>query len=206
MIRLLETFCICAIATCAVCDIAHAASAASPTKQARKKAAPRIAAVLLSKQEERLCKVRVGDQMPAISLPQLGGGKKKLADLFGRKATVVVFWKTDRRMTHQQLVDVTPDITKPYGKDVSVVGIAVKESDASAEAVLKKAGANFTNMLDADGDAFAQVGSEKLPRTYLLDPQGKILWFDLEYSLATRRELKDALQVVAAEAVAASAK
>ena len=90
--------------------------------------------------------------------------------------------------------------------DLSVVGIAVKESDASAEAVLKKAGANFTNMLDADGDAFAQVGSEKLPRTYLLDPQGKILWFDLEYSLATRRELKDALQVVAGEAVAASEK
>src|SRR4029078_590347 len=105
-----------------------------------------------------------------------------LADLFGKKATVVVFWKTDLRMAQQQLVDVGTDITKPYGKDIAVVGIAVKESDASAEAALKKAGANFTNMLDTDGEAFAQVGTQKLPRTYLLDSQGKILWFDIDYS------------------------
>ena len=36
----------------------------------------------------------------------------------------------------------------------------------------------FPNLLDADGKAFAQVGSEKLPRTFVLDPSGKILWFD----------------------------
>jgi len=33
-----------------------------------------------------------------------------------------------------------------------------------------------------------------------------ILWFDIDYSLATRRELKDALRVLAGEPVAASAK
>ena len=64
------------------------------------------------------------------------------------------------------------------------------------QAALEKAGANFPNLLDADGKAFAQVGSERLPRTYLLDPQGKILWFDIEYSLATRRELHQALRAV----------
>jgi peroxiredoxin len=206
MTRLLETICICAVSLTTVCNMGQAAPAASAAKPARKKAPPRIAPVLLSKQEDRLCKVRVGDQMPAISLPLLMGGEKKLGELFGRKATVVVFWKSDRRMTQQQLADVSPDITQPYGKEVSVVGIAVKESNASAEAALKKAGADFPNMLDADGAAFAQVGSETLPRTYLLDPQGKILWFDIEYSLATRRELKDALRVVAGEPVAANAK
>jgi hypothetical protein len=51
-------------------------------------------------------------------------------------------------------------------------------------------------LLDAEGRAFAEVGSEKLPRTYLVDAQGKILWFDIEYSLSTRRELHQALRAV----------
>jgi hypothetical protein len=35
-----------------------------------------------------------------------------------------------------------------------------------------------------------------LPRTYLLDSSGKILWFDLEYSRSTRRELNQAIRYV----------
>jgi hypothetical protein len=37
------------------------------------------------------------------------------------------------------------------------------------------------------------VATEHLPRTYLLDAEGRILWFDLEYSRATARELINAL-------------
>ena len=51
----------------------------------------------------------------------------------------------------------------------------------------------FVNLLDADGKAFAQVGSERLPRVFVVDPAGKILWFDIEYSQTTRRELHQAL-------------
>jgi peroxiredoxin len=154
--------------------------------------------VILSKREEALCKVKVGDTMPAIGLPKIGGsGTAKLGDLFGKKATVVVFWKGDRRMALEELADLGPDVSETFGKNgVAVVGIAVKESAASAPEDLTNAGAKFTNLLDADGKAFAQVGSERLPRTYLLDPSGKILWFDIEYSHATRRELHDALRVV----------
>ncbi len=35
-----------------------------------------------------------------------------------------------------------------------------------------------------------------MPRTYLVDSQGKILWFDMEYSRSTRRDLRDAIRVV----------
>jgi hypothetical protein len=79
------------------------------------------------------------------------------------------------------------------------VGIAVNESPEKAQATLKSVEADFPNLIDEDGRDFASVGSEKLPRTYLLDPKGKILWFDIEYSLGTRRELKQALRAVAGE-------
>src|SRR5881394_369946 len=66
--------------------------------------------VLMSKADEAACKVKVGDAMPDIELPKLGEtDKTKLADLLGKKATVVVFWKSDRRMSQQQLADVGAD-------------------------------------------------------------------------------------------------
>jgi peroxiredoxin len=161
-------------------------------------APPKMPKVQLSKREQSLCKVDVGDAMPEIELPKLDAdGKANLADMLGKKATVVVFWKGDRRMAREQLADVGFDVIEPFGKErVAVVGIAVNETAAHAAKVLSKEGAKFANLLDADGKAFAQVGSERLPRTYVLDPQGKIVWFDIEYSLTTRRELHDVLRLL----------
>ncbi|MFH1924704.1 MAG: hypothetical protein ABIP48_33040, partial [Planctomycetota bacterium] len=71
-----------------------------------------------------------------------------------------------------------------------------------AEAVRKsveEAGAGFTNLLDPDGALFARVATEKLPRVYLLDADGKVLWFDLEFSRTTRDNLVQALQVALGE-------
>jgi peroxiredoxin len=159
-----------------------------------------IPPVVLSQGHAALCRVKAGDTMPAIELEQIGGGRKKLSELFGEKATVVVLWKSDRRMSHQLLVDIGPDVIQPFGgAGVAVVGIAVSESADRAQATLQKVGANFTNLLDADSQAFTALGSEKLPRVYLLDPDGKILWFDIEYSLGTRRELHQALRAVVAQ-------
>jgi len=125
----------------------------------------------------------------------------------GKKATVVVFWKSDRRMAQQQMADMQRDVLDAYGqRGVAVVGIAVNEREADAQAMLKKARVTWPNLLDAAGEAFAQVGSVKLPRTYLLDTQGKILWFDLEYSEATRRDLMQALRALAGEPAAAPGK
>ena len=161
-------------------------------------AAPKVPTVAFTKREEGLSKVKVGDKLPAISLPKVGGsGSAKLSDSLGKKATVVVLWKSDRRMSLEQLADLGPDVGEAFGKDgVALVGIAVNETAASAAETLKKTEANFPNLLDADGKAFAQIGTERLPRTYLLDPEGKIVWFDIEYSHATRRELHEALRAL----------
>jgi peroxiredoxin len=172
---------------------------AQPAEGTPPKASPAatVPQVVLSKQHEAICRVKVGDTMPAFQLGQLGAGQKSLSDLAGKTATVVVFWKSDRRMALQQLADIGPGVMEPFGKfGVAVVGIAVGESAESAQAALERAGANFPNLLDADGSAFAQVGSDRLPRTYLLDPQGTIMWFDIEYSHATRRELQQALRAI----------
>jgi peroxiredoxin len=159
-----------------------------------------IPPVLFTKAHEALCRIKVGDTMPEIMLPRIGNGgdKANLADLAGEKATLVVFWKADRRMAREELEELRRDVIELFSdKGVAVVGIAVDESNESAEAALQqRAKVEFPNLLDRDGNVFAKVGSDKLPRTYLLDPNGKILWFDIEYSLSTRRELHQALRAV----------
>jgi peroxiredoxin len=157
-----------------------------------------IPPVLLTDAHKSLCLVGVGDPLPEMELQQLGGRRSKLADLYGKKATVVVFWKSDRRMTLTELADLGPDVVEPFqGEGVAVVGVAVGESANQARSIVRQTGAKFPNLLDTDGAAFAKVGSDKLPRTYLLDPSGKILWFDIEYSQSTRRELAQSLEAVA---------
>ncbi|HEX4412300.1 MAG TPA: TlpA disulfide reductase family protein [Lacipirellulaceae bacterium] len=160
-------------------------------------AVPKVPSVMLSMQEDALCKLKPGQTMPTIELPKLDGGNAKLSGLLGKKATVVVFWKDDHRMTAEELADLGPDVVERFGKDgVEVICIAVDTKPEAAKEALNKSGAKFTTLLDADGNAFAQVGKEALPRTFVLDSSGKIAWFDISYTLATRREIRETLRAL----------
>ena len=153
-----------------------------------------IPPVLLTDQHAALTRVKVGDTLPTIELPQVSGGNANMPSMYGKAATVVMFWKSDRGMAIQELTDLGPDVVEKFGsRGVAVVGIAAGEPAAGARAAIQRASANFPQLLDADGAAFAKVGSEKLPWTLVLDPNGTIVWFDLEYSPATRRELQQVL-------------
>jgi peroxiredoxin len=150
--------------------------------------------VMLTSEHEALCRVKVGDTLPEIELPKVDGGNAKLSGLYGKAATVVVFWKGDRQMALDELADLGPDVVEKFGsRGVEVVGVAVTDPAAAAGSTISKSAASFPQLLDADGKAFDKVGSEKFPWTLVLDANGKIVWFDLEYSLATRRELQQAL-------------
>jgi peroxiredoxin len=189
-----------------VCGVVESIAQAPGKAVKDGKAAPaKVPAVALSKAHQALCKVKVGDTMPDMALPRLESNETaKLSSLFGKKATVLVLWKGDRRMAREQLADMGPEVAEPFTKaEVAVVGVAVTMPPADVQAALKAAGADFPNLLDSDGQAFAKIGTEKLPRTYLIDPQGRILWFDIEYSLGTRRELNQALRAVAGEPASA---
>ena len=183
--------------------VAEAAESAATTEQP----SPRVAAkpivaeyaakappVMLTAGHAALCRVSVGDVFPAIELPQLGSGPTKLSAFSGQKATVVLFWQPGHWMSRIALADVAKDVAAAArDATVGVVGIVEAESSDAAKADLAKAQAKFSQVLDADGAALAKVGSVALPRVYVLDGEGRIAWFDIEYSEATRRELQQIL-------------
>lgn len=162
-------------------------------------AEPTIPPVCLSTLHAKWCVSKVSDPFPAIELPRLGGPRTKLATLYGKQATVVLFWTGDRWMSRMALEDLVHEVATVYEpKQVAVAGIAVGQSTNAARRRLSEANAEFPQLLDADGSALAEVGSVALPRIYVLDSAGKIVWFDIEYSESTRRELEQSLGVLTA--------
>lgn len=71
---------------------------ATPVVAAEEGAEPAtVPPVELSKEHQDLCRVKVGDSLPEVELPKIGGGNAKLSALYGKGATVVVFWKSTLR-------------------------------------------------------------------------------------------------------------
>jgi peroxiredoxin len=139
----------------------------------------------------------VGDQMPAITLPDLAGKNQELGSLLGKQVTVVLFWSAANPYAVAELGDLEIDLHKRFGpRGLEVVAIAERDSPQVVQQMVSKAGVKFPVLLDAQGQALAQLATKKLPRTYLLDGSGKILWFDIEYSRSTWRDLRRAIQYV----------
>lgn len=175
----------------------EAAKPAGPAKQLAEDAPAEPATVPpveLSSEHAELVRAKVGDSMPDVELPKISGGSAKLSSLYGKAATVVVFWKGDRQMALDELADLGPDVVDKFGsRGVEVIGVAVDQQAAEAQSTTQQTEAKFPQLVDTDGKAFEQVGAQLLPWTLVLDADGKIVWFDLEYSHSTRRELQQAL-------------
>jgi peroxiredoxin len=156
--------------------------------------------VLLSEAHQKLCRVKVGDPFPQVQLADLARKKHGLSELAGKKLTVVVFWNGKKSAAREELADLGSLVEKPFAaRGVAVVGINTGDDPQLAAELVQQSGAEFVNLSDADGKAFAKVGSEKLPRTYLLDASGKIVWFDIEYSRTTRQQLTQAIRFLLAQ-------
>lgn len=159
-----------------------------------------IPETIMGEKDRATCRVWKGDVIPDAELPDIDGKKVSLRSLMGKKLSVIVFWTTKSMDARQQLGDVGPDIAKKYAeKGVAVIGINEGDSPTAVREELKNAEATFPNLLDSGGQYFAKVATAKLPRTYLLDAQGKILWLDIVYSRTTLRDLETGIKVALGE-------
>lgn len=162
---------------------------------------PTIPDVVLSEEQKATNLVQVGDAMPEAALPNLAGETVDLKSLMGERLTVVILWTGDDPYAEQELQDLQAEVVNGYSeKGIRVVGIHV---GGTAEAVQKQVadlGIEFPVLLDADQAYFQKVATKYFPRTYALDSDGKILWFDLSYSESTLRDLLETIEARLLEA------
>jgi peroxiredoxin len=165
-----------------------------------------IPPVTLSDALRANCLVDVGKSLPDVTLPDQDGKMHSFGSLYGRKLTVVCFWMlgTSRRsqlIAVSTLHDLTHDVVEPFGRNgVRVIGINVGDTNPTFQQTIREADAAYTNLRDAKGEYFTKIANDKrMPRTFLLDATGKILWFDVEYSRPSRRDLVQGIRVALGE-------
>jgi peroxiredoxin len=178
-------------------------TAQTPAQPAPPPAAPTMPPVVLSAAYREMCVVLTGDPMPEGELADATGQTVKLDALRGERLTVVFFFENGDTpdkiaLAATALEDLAVEVVEPFAaKGAKVVAINVGAgADAVGEAAAK---APFPVLSDPEGKYFAKVGSVQLPRVYVLDAAGKIMWFDLEFSRTTRRDLHRAILAMLAE-------
>ncbi len=153
--------------------------------------------VLMSQQDMDTCLIKTGDPFPDAQLSDREGQEHSLKELLGEKLTVIVFWSNANRLGREQIQRLDAEIVVPFEKSgLNVVAINISDS---AEQINKLFPAGhkvgFTILLDPDAALFSKVATQRHPRTYLLDAKGNVLWYDIEYSRSTVRELVNAIHV-----------
>lgn len=149
------------------------------------------------------CHVRDGQAMPEGELPDFDGTVHRLADLYGERLTVVCFWTNGEppegpMRAEEMLRLLQQEYTGEYAeKGLKVVSVNVGDTPQIVSQRIQEAQATYPALVDSQGAYFFEkVATEKLPRIYLLDGEGKILWFDTVYSEPTRDELRQGVRFV----------
>lgn len=154
----------------------------------------------LSITDRETCIVFQGDPIPAATLPDLDGNSHRLQDLLGDKVTVILFWSSGDKRAVRALGyagEKVPEFRKPHTeKEARLIGINVGDSPEAARKAVQSEGVEFINLLDEDASLFHHVATEGLPRVYLVDAEGKILWLEDQYRTTTEDALRQAMGAV----------
>ncbi len=150
--------------------------------------------VMLSDTHGKTCKINMGEQFPEMTLKGVDGEEHKLSDLLGKKMTVVVFWNKENPYALEQFQRLGREVADRYpGWGIKVVAVNVGDEAEEVEQLAKGQQVDFPVLIDVDSEAMKNIAEDILPRTYLLDEKGRVLWFDIEYSRSTSRELRNAI-------------
>lgn len=203
---------VCLVAACAGCSSETAEN--GPEKPTNGKATPngnsrpevpKNTRLVMSAKDREACLLWVGDTLPEVALRDLQDEEQSLAALRGEKLTVVLFWSSGEKLPAQlkaeeALQDLEYDFFQAYlDKGVRVVGINVGDPPEVIRQRTDVARPTFPILLDGDRAVFSQVATQRLPRVYLLDADGKILWLDQEFSSTSREYLTIEIRIALGE-------
>ena len=122
--------------------------------------------------------IAVGAPAPAYAAPTLGGGDSvRVGPGAEAPLTLVNVWATWCGPCKDEFPELEA-IHRDYGpRGVRVVGVSIDHADdATVREFVREEGATFTIARDPDGrvrDAFMAIG---VPESYLVGPDGTLLW------------------------------
>jgi len=131
--------------------------------------------------------------MPQSMLKDTAGREHSILKSLGQRLTAIVFWNAGNPYALDQFEELPNDLV-PF-KELGVATVAVHvgpEPDNYGE-LCRQFGQGVLCMSDPAAAYFEKVAEGGVPRTYLVDASGKIIWLDIEYSRTTRHDLRNAV-------------
>jgi cytochrome c biogenesis protein CcmG/thiol:disulfide interchange protein DsbE len=130
----------------------------------------------------------VGKAAPAFDLPNLAGGRVKLADIAGKSA-IVNFWNHWCIPCRQE----APALESFYAAhedepDFAMIGIVRDDTTDEVKAYVKRNGVGWTVALDPGSVAALDFGTRGQPETYAISPTGTVA--AAKFGPMTARELE----------------
>lgn len=146
----------------------------------------------LAKVEEATL-IHVGDLAPDFTVEMLDGRKITLSELRG-KVVMVCFWATWCPPCRQELAHLQEGVIDQFaGKDLVVLPISRGEKRDVVEKFIADNGYQFAVGLDPEQSIYKQYATNYIPRTFIVDKRGKVVYRVAGYDEETAKEVNAAI-------------
>lgn len=137
--------------------------------------------------------INAGDVAPDFTVEMLDGGKVTLAALQG-KPTLLIFWATWCPPCRLELSKLQEHIIDRYGDKINVLPISRGEERAKVEEYISKMGYTFAVGLDGDQSIYRKYATNYIPRCFVIDAKGKVLYSGVGYDEAIAKEVEQNIE------------
>ena len=154
--------------------------------------ATRSAAPTAQQDIEATTLIHAGDMAPDFTVEMLDGSRITLSDLRG-KVVLVSFWATWCPPCRVELSKLQGHIIDRYGDSINVLPISRGEERAKVDEYITKMGYTFAVGLDGDQSIYQKYATNYIPRCFVIDAEGKVLYSGVGYDEKVAAEVEESI-------------
>ena len=137
--------------------------------------------------------INAGDIAPDFTTEMLDGSRVTLSELKG-KPTLLIFWATWCPPCRMELSKLQEHIIDPYGDRINVLPLSRGEERSVVEEYISKMGYTFAVGLDSDQSIFNKYATNYIPRCFVIDAKGKVLYSGVGYDDVVAMEVEESIE------------
>ncbi len=137
--------------------------------------------------------IHAGDVAPDFTVEMLDGSKVTLSELQG-KPTLLIFWATWCPPCRLELSKLQEHIIDPYGDKINVLPISRGEERGKVKSYISKMGYTFAIGLDGDQSIYSKYATNYIPRCFVIDANGKVLYSGVGYDEVVAKEVEESIE------------